>query len=96
MAIDTAAKRRGASGIPSFPLGPGVTPDSDKDTFWRQTVGWGYGGIAATDTLGELLALAVTIDQSEVLATTITQTLSKAVTIDQIESMAVGAVEVEA
>jgi len=47
MAIDTAAKRRSAAGIPGIPLGVGVTPDTDKDQFWRQCAGWGYGGILA-------------------------------------------------
>lgn len=43
MAIDSALKRRAASGI-TFPLTPSVTPDSDKDVSWRQTAGWGYPG----------------------------------------------------
>lgn len=45
MAIDSAAKRRSAGGLP-FPLGPGVTPNSAKDAAWRQQVAWGYGGAA--------------------------------------------------
>lgn len=45
MAIDTAAKRRAASGIPFLPLGPGVTPNVDRDAFWRATVAWSYSGL---------------------------------------------------
>lgn len=45
MAIDTAEKRRSASGVPFLPLGPGVTPNATKDHEWRQQVGWGYSGI---------------------------------------------------
>ena len=48
MAIDTAAKRRGVAGIPFWLFGPGVTPDVAKDAFWRQSAGWGYGGILAS------------------------------------------------
>ena len=47
MALNTAANRRSAAGLPFLPLGPGVTPDVGKDKFWRQSAGWGYGGIAA-------------------------------------------------
>lgn len=46
MAIDTAAKRRSAAGIP-FWIGLGVTPNAGKDAAWRQQAGWGYSGIAA-------------------------------------------------
>lgn len=48
MAINSAELRRSASGVPFFPLGPGVTPNSDKDKEWRQQVAWSYSGIAAT------------------------------------------------
>ena len=47
MAIDTAPKRKSVSGIPAIPLGPGITPDATAAQFWRQTSGWGYGGILA-------------------------------------------------
>lgn len=47
MAIDTAAKRRSAAGIPALPLGPGVTPDASPGQAWRQSAGWGYVGILA-------------------------------------------------
>ena len=47
MAIDSAAKRKAVSSIPGLPFAPSVTPDATKAVFWRQTVGWGYGGIAA-------------------------------------------------
>jgi hypothetical protein len=46
MAIDTAEKRRSASGIPAPPLGPGVTPNVARDAEWRQQVANGYSGIA--------------------------------------------------
>jgi hypothetical protein len=45
--IDTAAKRRSAGGVPFLPIGPGVTPDSGKDAFWRASSAWSYGGIPA-------------------------------------------------
>lgn len=45
--IDTAAKRRSASGVGRRPGGRGITPDSSKPAAWRQQVGWGYSGIAA-------------------------------------------------
>ena len=45
MPIDTARKRRGVAGIGYWLFGPGVTPDATPDVFWRQSVGWGYGGI---------------------------------------------------
>lgn len=47
MAIDTAEKRKNAAQILSGMFGPGVTPNSSKDSEWRQQVGWGYSGIAA-------------------------------------------------
>lgn len=46
MAIDTAAKRRSASGVPFLPLGPGVTPDATMPAVWRYDVGWTYSGNA--------------------------------------------------
>lgn len=47
MALDTAEKRRSASIVSLYPLGPGVTPNSDKDQEWRQEAGYGYSGILA-------------------------------------------------
>ena len=47
MAIDTAEKRRSASGVGFFPLGPGVTPTVGKDQEWRQQSVWSYSGILA-------------------------------------------------
>jgi hypothetical protein len=47
MALDTAAKRRSAGGVPFLPLGPGVTPDALAGQAWRQSAGWSYGGILA-------------------------------------------------
>ncbi len=44
MAIDTAEKRKSASGIQVI-LIAGVTPNSSKDQEWRQEAGWGYSGI---------------------------------------------------
>ena len=40
MAIDTAEKRRTASGIKR--LGARVTPNAAKDADWRRQVGWNY------------------------------------------------------
>lgn len=47
MAIDSAPKRRSVAGLGFWIFGPGVTPDATPDQFWRQSVGWGYGGILA-------------------------------------------------
>lgn len=47
MAIDTAQKRRSASGVPFLPLGPGVTPRATKPAAWRRDVAWSYSGNAA-------------------------------------------------
>lgn len=46
MAIDTAERRRSVAGLPFLPLGPGVTPDSNKDVGWRYQVAWNYSGVA--------------------------------------------------
>lgn len=53
MAIDTAEKRRSASGVPFLPLGPGVTPNAAADLEWRQQAGWGYSGILVTEPVAE-------------------------------------------
>jgi hypothetical protein len=44
VAIDTAAKRRSAAGVPFLPLGPGVTPDAAKSVAWRKQSAWGHAG----------------------------------------------------
>ena len=49
MAIDTVEKRRSVAGI-AYWLFLGVTPNVAKDAEWRQQSGWGYSGIAASDT----------------------------------------------
>lgn len=54
MAIDTAVKRRSTAGVPFIPLGPGVTPNSDKDLAWRQQAAWGYSGIEVA-TVAEII-----------------------------------------
>lgn len=75
MAIDTAEKRRSAAGIAFHPLGPGVTPNSDKDTAWRQQAGWGYSGavIAAT----RYLAKSMTWEPTIALGSTWEKTIAK-------------------
>lgn len=52
MAIDTAEKRRSASGVKR--LGARVTPNVTKDQEWRQQVGWVYSGILAGEPSGEV------------------------------------------
>ena len=42
MAVDTARKRRAASGVGGPPLVPGVTPDPAKPEAWRRRAGWGW------------------------------------------------------
>lgn len=42
MAINTAEKRRMASGVAFLPLGLGVTPDASQDAAWRHQAGWSY------------------------------------------------------
>lgn len=44
MAVDTANKRRSASGLPFLPLGPSV-PVPAPPAATRQAAGWGYVGI---------------------------------------------------
>lgn len=46
MAIDSAPKRRGISGLHLYAAGPGETPTGTVD---RQTSGYGYIGIPATE-----------------------------------------------
>lgn len=43
MAIDTAAKRRGAATTPFLPMLM-VNPTASKDIGWRYEVGWAYSG----------------------------------------------------
>lgn len=45
MPIDSALKRKSASGVPHHPLGPGVTPDVTTPVAWRASSAWGYAGI---------------------------------------------------
>jgi hypothetical protein len=45
MAIDTAEKRRSASGVAFLPLIPGVTPNAAPGVDWRQQVAWSYSGV---------------------------------------------------
>ncbi len=54
MAINNAEKRRSAGGVGFWIVGPGVTPNSSKDSEWRQQAGWGYSGIlvSAVEGLG--------------------------------------------
>jgi hypothetical protein len=47
MAINTAERRRSAGSVASVPFIPGVTPNSSKDSEWRQQSGWSYSGIDA-------------------------------------------------
>ena len=47
MAIDTREKRQSVVGI-NFFFGPSPTPNASKDQEWRQEVGYGYPGIAAS------------------------------------------------
>lgn len=47
MAIDSASKRRGVSGVGFWVVGPAVTPDAARGLGWRQSSAWGYLGIAA-------------------------------------------------
>lgn len=49
MPIDTASKRRSASGVGHRIGGRGITPDSSKPAAWRQQAGWGYSGISAEE-----------------------------------------------
>lgn len=45
MAIDSAPKRRSASGVAFLPLTPGVTPNAARDVDWRQQAAWSYSGV---------------------------------------------------
>lgn len=47
MPIDTASKRKQASGIGGPPLVAGVTPDATKPIAWRYQAGWSYEHLAA-------------------------------------------------
>ena len=53
MPIDTAAKRRSASGVGHRIGGRGVTPDASEPAAWRQQAGWGYSGIPAGESAPE-------------------------------------------
>ena len=45
--LDSAEKRKAASGIHLYAAGPGVTPNATQDQEWRQEAGYGYPGILA-------------------------------------------------
>lgn len=47
MAIDNIEKRRSAGGVGFWVVGPGVTPNINKDIEWRVQSGWGYSGLTA-------------------------------------------------
>jgi len=49
MPIDTASKRRSASGVGHRIGGRGITPNASKPAAWRQQVGWGYAGIESEE-----------------------------------------------
>ena len=45
--LDSAEKRKAASGIHLYASGPGVTNNATHDQEWRQEAGYGYAGILA-------------------------------------------------
>ena len=45
--LDTAEKRKAASGKHLYAAGPGVTNNAIHDQEWRQEAGYGYAGILA-------------------------------------------------
>ena len=47
--LDSAEKRKSASGIHLYAAGPGVTNNATQDQEWRQEAGYGYAGILADD-----------------------------------------------
>ena len=47
--LDSAEKRKTASGIHLYAVGPGVTNNASKDQEWRQEAGYGYSGILADE-----------------------------------------------
>lgn len=52
MAIDSAAKRKSVAAIGgTFFVGPVVVPDGSLSTFDRQVIGYGYGGLAASESV---------------------------------------------
>ena len=53
--LDSAEKRKSASGIHLYAAGPGVTNNATPDQEWRQEAGYGYPGIPA-DTPAEASA----------------------------------------
>jgi hypothetical protein len=57
VAIDSAAKRRAAAGVPCHPLGPGVTPDAAKSASWRKQSAWGNAGGTVTAPMGRLFLI---------------------------------------
>lgn len=63
MAIDTAEKRRAASGVIFLPWGPGVTPDVAKDAEWRRQAGWSYTIEAVVTTAGGLIGVKLDLPE---------------------------------
>ena len=53
MALNTAARRRAASGVPFLPVGPGVTPDAARGPFWRAAAAW---SLVPTPVVGAIVA----------------------------------------
>lgn len=51
MAITTVERRKNVSSIGQVFMISGVTPNANKDSEWRQQVGWGYGGITVAQAL---------------------------------------------
>jgi hypothetical protein len=52
VAIDSAARRRAAAGVPFLPIGPGVTPDAAKPAAWRKQSAWSFAGGAIVQPMG--------------------------------------------
>lgn len=64
MAIDTREKRASTVAVSLYPLGPSVTPNSDKDQEWRQQAGYGYSGILVSAITGSVTLTAPAISQT--------------------------------
>jgi len=45
--LDSAEKRKAASGTHLYAAGPGITPNAGQDQEWRQEAAYGYPGILA-------------------------------------------------
>ena len=53
--LDSAEKRKAASGIHLYAAGPGVTNSATHDQEWRQEADYGYAGILADGPSGAAL-----------------------------------------